>query len=345
MLGLVVQPRVITYRASRKFTADPAMAVVVQQMINSEQSGVAFTADPNTGARDRVVVEAAFGLGEVVVSGEVEPDTYVVDKQTHDILDVRIGHKDFKIVRGVDGHDHDVPLGPEQADARVLDDAQLKRVAELAIAIERHNECPQDVEWAIAGGNVWLVQARPITTLHPPADHPDLLARGLPAAPGISAGTVRVLISPKDGSRLLDGEVLVAPMTNPDWLPTIRRAAGLVTDTGGMTCHAAIVARELGIPCVVGTRSATKDLSDGVIVTVDGGHGRGNGRPVLSEAGRGDGEIRFRGERRRGHRDEDLRQPRDAGCGRGRGEPAGRRGRVAARRVRAHRGAVQPSPA
>jgi pyruvate,water dikinase len=267
-------PRVITYRASRKFTADPAMAVVVQQMISSERSGVAFTADPSTGARDRVVVEGAFGLGEVVVSGEVEPDTYLIDKETLDIIDVRIGHKDFKIVRGADGHDQTVSLGPDQADARVLGDVDVKRVAELAIATERHNECPQDVEWAISDGDVWLVQARPITTLHPPTDHPDLLARGLPAAPGVASGTVRVLTSPEDGSRLLDGEVLVAPMTNPDWLPTIRRAAGLVTDTGGMTCHAAIVARELGIPCIVGTRSATKDLRDGTIVTVDGGHGR-----------------------------------------------------------------------
>jgi pyruvate,water dikinase len=267
-------PRVITYRASRGFTADPAMAVVVQQMIDSEKSGVAFTADPSTGARDRVVVEGAFGLGEVVVSGEVEPDTYVVAKDTLDILDVRIGHKDFKIVRGADGRDSSVALGPEEADARVLGDPDLKRVSELAIATERHHQCPQDVEWAICNGDVWLVQARPITTLHPPTDHPDLLVRGLPAAPGVASGSVRVLASPDEGSRLVDGEVLVAPMTNPDWLPTIRRAAGLITDTGGMTCHAAIVARELGIPCIVGTRSATKDLRDGVVVTVDGGHGR-----------------------------------------------------------------------
>ena len=278
-------PRVVTYRASRNFTADPAMAVVVQKMIGSERSGVAFTADPSTGARDRVVVEGAFGLGEVVVSGEVEPDTYVVDKQTLDVLDVRIGHKDFKIVRGPDGHDQNIALDPDEADARVLTDADVKRVADLAVATERHNKCPQDVEWAIEGDEVWLVQARPITTLHPPSDHPDLLARGLPAAPGVASGAVRVLDSPEEGTRLLDGEVLVAPMTNPDWLPTIRRAAGLVTDTGGMTCHAAIVARELGIPCVVGTRSATKDLRDGTVVTVDGAHGQVMaGRPSAPQA-------------------------------------------------------------
>ena len=119
-------PRVITYRASRNFTADPAMAVVVQQMVNSEKAGVAFTADPSNGAQDRVVIEGAFGLGEVVVSGEVEPDTYIVSKETLEVLDIRIGHKAFKIVRGPDGHDKVVDLDDAQADARVLDDAELQ---------------------------------------------------------------------------------------------------------------------------------------------------------------------------------------------------------------------------
>ena len=185
-------PRVITYRASRDFTADPAMAVVVQQMINSEKAGVAFTADPSNGAQDRVVIEGAFGLGEVVVSGEVEPDTYIVSKETLEVLDIRLGHKAFKIVRGPDGHDKVVDLDDEQADARVLDDAELRRIAELAIATERHNGCPQDTEWAISDGKTYLVQARPITTLRhtaaPPSDKHAVLARGLAAAPGNGVG-------------------------------------------------------------------------------------------------------------------------------------------------------------
>lgn len=271
-------PRVVTYRASRNFTGDPAMAVVVQQMIDSEKAGVAFTADPSNGARDRVVIEGAFGLGEVVVSGEVEPDTYIVSKDKLDVLDVRLGHQAFKIVRGPDGQDATVDLDAEQADARVLSDSELRHIAELAMAIERHNGNPQDTEWAIADGRTYLVQARPITTLkHPTAPASDehaVLARGLAAAPGTAAGAVRVLESPDEGASLLEGEVLVAQMTNPDWLPTIRRAAALVTNTGGMTCHAAIVARELGVPCVVGTRTATTDLHSGTTVTVDGTHGR-----------------------------------------------------------------------
>jgi pyruvate,water dikinase len=271
-------PRVITYRASREFTADPAMAVVIQQMVNSEKAGVAFTADPSNGAEDRVVIEGAFGLGEVVVSGEVEPDTYIVSKETLEVLDIRIGHKAFKIVRGPDGNDKVVDLDDGQADARVLDDAELKRIAELAIATERHNGNPQDTEWAMSGGETYLVQARPITTLRhttaPSSEKHAVLARGLAAAPGIASGKVRVLETPADGERLLEGEILVAQMTNPDWLPTIRRAAALVTDSGGMTCHAAIVARELGVPCIVGTRTGTRDLHDGTTVTVDGAHGR-----------------------------------------------------------------------
>ena len=271
-------PRVVTYRASRDFTADPAMAVVVQQMVNSEKAGVAFTADPSNGALDRVVIEGAFGLGEVVVSGEVEPDTYIVSKETLEPLDTRLGHKAFKIVRGTDGHDTTVNLDDGQADARVLSDDELRSIAELAIATERHNGCPQDTEWAISDGKTYLVQARPITTLRhttaPSSDKNAVLARGLAAAPGTASGKVHVLETPDQGDRLLEGEILVAQMTNPDWLPTIRRAAALVTNTGGMTCHAAIVARELGVPCVVGTRTATRDLHDGTTVTVDGTHGQ-----------------------------------------------------------------------
>ncbi|MEB3981531.1 phosphoenolpyruvate synthase [Mycobacterium sp. 663a-19] len=270
-------PRVITYRASRGFGADPAMAVVVQQMIASEQSGVAFTTDPSTKEASHIVIEAAQGLGEVVVSGKVQPDTYVVDKKTLEVLDVKVGYQAFKIVRGPDGHDAVVDLSPAEAEARVLDDTSLRRIAELAIAVEAHHGCPQDVEWAIADGKTWLVQARPITTLDTGtpdgSDATGVLVRGLPAAPGSASGRVRVLRTPDEGNRLVDGEILVAPMTNPDWLPAIRRAAALVTETGGMTCHAAIVARELRVPCVVGARDATRILRDGQTVTVDGERG------------------------------------------------------------------------
>ena len=271
-------PRVVSYRASRGFTADPAMAVVVQLMVASERSGVAFTADPTTDATDRVVVEGAFGQGEVVVSGSVEPDTYVVSKENAEILSRRMGYKSFKIIRGPDGKDQRIDLDDSDAQAQVLNDDEVRLIAEIAVRSERHAGCPQDTEWAIADGKTYIVQTRPITTLNragkPAAEQHQVLLQGLPAVPGAASGVVRVLMDVKDGARMQDGEVLVAQMTNPDWLPTMRRAAALVTDTGGMTCHAAIVARELGVPCIVGARTATKDLKDGTVVTVDGTHGR-----------------------------------------------------------------------
>ncbi|MGW0161047.1 phosphoenolpyruvate synthase [Mycobacterium sp. NPDC003323] len=274
-------PRVLTYRASRGFIRDPAMAVVVQRMIAADRAGVAFTADPSTGDRSRIVVEAAFGQGEVVVSGKVQPDTYVIDKSSGQVIDVCIGIKPFKIVRGAGGHDELIELPAAQCNARVLSDSDLTALTELAATAERHYGAPQDIEWAFENDTPWLVQARPITTLGAESTGSDtvradtgVLLRGLPAAPGTATGRVRILQNPQDGDQLRDGEILVAPMTNPDWLPTIRRAGALVTESGGMTCHAAIVARELSVPCVVGARSATSVLRSASMVTVDGTHGQ-----------------------------------------------------------------------
>jgi pyruvate, water dikinase len=273
--------RVITYRASRELAEEPVIAVVVQQMVESERSGVLFCADPSTGDRDRIVIEGALGLGEVVVSGQVEPDTYILAKDGPRIVSVRIGHQTHKLVFGPEGTVKRVDLGLEDADARVLSDDEAIELARLGLAVEAHYGEPQDVEWAIAGGDTYLVQTRPITTLGvapgsapatPTSTAPPLL-QGLAASSGVASGRVRVLLSPKDGNQLVDGEVLVAPMTNPDWVPTIRRAAAVVTDGGGMTCHAAIVSRELGVPCVVGARTATSVLRDGELVTVDGASG------------------------------------------------------------------------
>ncbi|AHH97003.1 phosphoenolpyruvate synthase [Kutzneria viridogrisea] len=261
--------RVVAYRANRGMAEEPAIAVVVQRMVDSERSGVAFTADPSTQDRNRIVVEAAFGLGEVVVSGAVEPDTYVLDKNGPRLLDTRTGRQRFKIVRGPSGHDLRVDLSPEEGAEQVLTEDEAIAVARLAAEAERHYGCPQDVEWAIAEGRTWLVQARPITTL----TDGGVLARGLAASPGTATGRVRVLSDPCQGGQFLDGEVLVARMTSPDWVPVMRRAAALVTDGGGMTCHAAIVARELRVPCVVGTREGTTRLRDGDLVTVNGSTG------------------------------------------------------------------------
>ncbi len=270
--------RVIAYRAVESVTDEPVLAVIVQVMVASERSGVMFTADPATGDTDRIVIEAALGQGEVVVSGLVEPDTYVVAKKGPTLQSVRVGHQTMKIVRGSDGADEEMQLSDKEGGRRVLIDQEILQLAKLGLSVEHHYGSPQDTEWAVAGGKTYLVQSRPITTLAsgeaPPVAATRVLARGLGASKGTVSGTVRVLHSPDEGVRLLDGEVLVAPMTSPDWVPAIRRAAALVTDGGGMTCHTAIVSRELGVPCVVGTRDATSVLRDGELVTVDGSRGQ-----------------------------------------------------------------------
>ncbi|WP_157113010.1 phosphoenolpyruvate synthase [Nocardia speluncae] len=272
-------PRVLTYRARRDMQATPAMAVVVQTMVQARRAGVAFTADPATGRRDRIVVDAARGQGEVVVSGTIQPDTYLLDTEGPRLLERRPGHQDFAIIAGPGG-DRRIELSEEDKTAPALTEHEAVEVARLALAVHHHHgNRPQDVEWVYDEDGLWLVQARPITTLpepHPVPDAPPsatVLVRGLAAAPGTADGTVRVLSAPEQGTALAHGEILVAPMTNPDWLPTISRAAAVVTDSGGMTCHAAIVARELGVPCIVGARTATTTLTDGDTVTVDGSTG------------------------------------------------------------------------
>jgi len=271
--------RVISYRVTRELRDVPSMGVVVMEMIPSERSGVMFTADPSTGDTGKIVIEAAFGQGEVVVSGEVEPDTYVLSKTGPTLQHVRIGTKDFKLVRGPDGKDQHVDLTPDEASRRVLDDDEVLALAQLGLAAEAHYGSPQDTEWAIAEGHQYLVQSRPITTLDQQratgpvsqADRP--LVQGLAASAGRASGAVRILESAEQGDELLAGEILVAKMTSPDWVPTMRRASALITDGGGITCHAAIVSRELGVPCVVGARNATTVLRTGEVVTVDGAKG------------------------------------------------------------------------
>ncbi len=278
--------RVIAYRASRGLEEEPAIAVVVQRTVDADRAGVLFTAHPATGRRDRLVIEAAFGLGEVVVSGAVEPDTIEVDPDDG-IAAFRLGRKDHRLELDEGGHERRVDLDDAAADRPVLTDAEVVALARIGRRIADAFGSPQDVEWAIDhDGAIHVLQSRPITTLDLRTDDPgpdgagraddgsddpgEPLLRGHGVSPGIAAGAVRILAGPEEGSRLRDGEVLVAHATNPDWVPTMRRAAAVVTDTGGTTCHAAVVSRELGVPCVVGARTATTDLVEGRVVTVDG---------------------------------------------------------------------------
>lgn len=270
----VFTERVLAYRAARGIDDEPAVAVVVQQMVDSERSGIMFTADPAARDREHMVIEAIRGLGELIVSGSVEPDTYTVDARDLHIVALREGdqHEQLRWDGTREVSDTLRPAG------RVLDDRTVHEIADLGRRVEAHYGTPQDIEWAIANGRVHLVQSRPITTLPGPAGPEDgataaALVTGVGAAPGVAVGRVRVVHTLEEADRLEPGEVLVAPMTTPDWVPAMRRAKALVTDGGGLTCHAAIVSRELGLPCVVGTRTATTVLEPGRTVTVDGAKG------------------------------------------------------------------------
>jgi pyruvate,water dikinase len=273
--------RTIYYRAKRGFgQADMDIAVVVQRQIESIRSGVMFTIDPASGATDRLIIEGAFGLGESVVSGSVSPDRYVVGKQKLTTLQREVRRKELTIEPLPGGGTRTRELGEHEAEQPVLSDEEVRSVAELGVRIEKHYGAAQDTEWAVDDdGTIWMLQSRPVTASggraldEPEQERGAVLVRGLGAAPGIADGPVRVIGELAGADGLLEGEVLVTHMTAPDWVPLMRKAAAIVTDSGGMTCHAAIVSRELGIPCVVGTAEATKILRDGERVTVDAGEG------------------------------------------------------------------------
>ncbi len=311
--------RAIYYRAVNGFAqADMDIAVVVQWQVASTRAGVMFTVNPATGSRDELVIEGSFGLGEAVVSGSVSPDRYLVEKPTLAIRAREVHHKDLVIEYDPSGGTRRRALTEDEALQPVLSDKEVVAVAELGRRIEQHYGSPQDTEWAYdPDGRLWMLQSRPITTLQgatagsaagatgggPPGapgasvssgadgSQPQaILLHGLGGAPGSASGAARVLKTLDEATKLNDRDILVTHMTSPDWLPLLRRAAAVVTDSGGMTCHAAIVSRELGIPCVVGTGEATRKLRDGEIVTVDATRGLvyEGARPAAAPAGPSD---------------------------------------------------------
>ena len=271
-------PRAIYYRVQKGFKhEDVSIAVVVQKMVNSEKSGVMFTSHPVTG--DKIaIIEAVWGLGEAIVSGMVTPDHYEYDRTQRKLIVVNIAEKKLMITRQ-DSKTVKVELDEEKAKARVLDDKEIEELVKLGEIIEDHYGTPQDVEWAIERGKVYIVQSRPITTIREEKkeeveiEEGKILVKGLGASPGIGVGRVKIVLSPDEISKVEEGDVLVTTMTTPDMVPAMRKASAIVTDEGGLTCHAAIVSRELGVPAVVGTEKATKVLKDGMLVTVDGDKG------------------------------------------------------------------------
>jgi len=318
--------RAIYYRQEHGFShADVDIAVVVQEMVSAEESGVMFTRDPSTGAAT-VIIEAAWGLGEAVVSGEVSPDNYEIDRETGAVEAVTVADKTVMHVRDEDtGETVERAVPDERREQRVLDGGEIELLLALAETIEDHYGTPQDVEWAMVEGDLYVLQSRPITTIEeddsretgaeasaaetdaggPTANAPEaggpeagaadegagdagvadggavattaeegeIILQGLGSSPGRASGPVRIVTMLDQLDKVADGDVIVTEMTTPDMVPAMKRAAGLVTDAGGMTSHAAIVSRELGVPAVVGTETATEELEDGQVITIDGEKG------------------------------------------------------------------------
>jgi pyruvate,water dikinase len=284
--------RAIEYRKTKGIDSTKVeMAVVVQKMVNSRSAGVIFTLHPATGDSRYIVIESSWGLGEAVVGGKVTPDEIVIEKSTLRIVEKRVSHKILKYVYNSQknaNEEVDLSNSPE-ADKISISDEEAIELAKLALKIEEHYKRPMDIEWAIDADlkfpdNVFIVQARPETFWSSKkatkeekevtsVENRKVLVKGLAASPGIASGIARVILDLKEAGNFKKGDILVTRMTDPDWVPIMKIASAIVTDEGGITSHAAIVSRELGIPAIVGTKEATKVIKDGQEITVDATRG------------------------------------------------------------------------
>ena len=310
--------RAVHYRNANDFDHEAVdIAVVVQRMVDADKSGVMFTRHPSTGDR-QLIVESAWGLGEAVVSGMVSPDHYEIDPDTGTVLESTVADKKQQMIKDPEtGETALQPVDDERRTARVVTDEEIERLVGLGQRVEDHYGEPQDVEWAIADSELFMLQSRPITTIsegddaetsaeesarptanggqsdpqQSTATEPDaggddgVLVRGVSASPGTASGEVRLIRKLDHLDQVTEGDVLVSTMTTPDMVPAMQRAAAIVTDEGGMTSHSAIVSREMGVPAVVGTRTATEVLDHAQQVTVDGEMGTvSEGRPEVDVA-------------------------------------------------------------
>ncbi len=284
------EPRAIFYRHEQKIPfTHVGIAVPVQLMVSSTSSGVMFTIDPVTNEKSKIVIEAIFGLGELIVQGEITPDHFEVDKKSFTVINKKIADQTVMLVKA----DHGVKKVSVPAKSNLkpkITDKEVVEIAKLGARIEKHYFYPQDIEWAIEDGIVYIVQSRPITTIGkqkleiksqtkvnvptPTSELRHSILTGDPASPGIAVGPVQIIHSAKEIAKIDKGEVLVAPETNPDYVPAMKKAVAIVTERGGRTSHAAIVSRELGIPAVVGAQKATQILKNEMLITVNGSTGQ-----------------------------------------------------------------------
>lgn len=279
--------RSIFYRVENKIKHESVkISVIVMKMVQSEVSGVMFSIDPVNNDKDRIIIESVWGLGEMIVQGSVVPDKYVVQKGTFDILSKEISDQAIELVMVKNGDNKEIKVPSAKRNKQKITDKEIIELAKYSAKLQEHYYFPQDTEWAKEKGKLYIVQTRPVTTINSVnkiekkietnevsiAETPIL--SGSPASPGIGSGPVTILKSPKEIDKVQKGDVLVAPMTSPDYVPAMKKASAIITDQGGQTSHAAIVSRELGIPCIVGTEKATKILKEGLFVVVNGETGQ-----------------------------------------------------------------------
>ena len=287
--------RAVYYREKQGFDhLDVALSAAIQMMVFSKAAGVMFTVNVATGDDQNILMEAAWGLGEYVVQGTVTPDNYTVCKKTNKIIEKNVNGQDIQLVRKAGGDCEEIMVPLDEQNMQKLTDEQIIELAGYAKKIEEHYGCYMDMEWGVdeRDGKLWILQARPETVWSrrnkenggAPKEEKKavttdrkVIVKGLPASPGQVSGKVHVILDPSRIDEFKEGEILVTEMTAPDWVPAMKKAKAIVTDSGGMTCHASIVSRELGIPCIVGTKSrgeaATATIPDGIDVTIDATHG------------------------------------------------------------------------
>jgi len=272
------EARAIFYRETNKYShLKVGIAVPIQLMVQSDYSGIMFTVNPLTNSKEEVSIEAAFGLGQPVVSGEVTPDQYIVNKKSGKITSRYLAKQTWQLTLG-----GNTPISKKYQQVQKLTNKHIVELAHLGMKIEEHYKRPQDIEYGIEDGKLFIVQSRPVTTLVQKeteiaieaGNKAKAILEGLAASPGVGVGKVKIVKKPSEINIVKEGDILVAGMTNPDYVPAMKRASAIVTDLGGRTSHAAIVSRELGIPAVVGTSHATKMLRVGELITVDGAEGK-----------------------------------------------------------------------
>lgn len=277
------EARAIFYREENNFEHSKVyIAVIVQEMVESEKAGVMFTVNPSTG-EDVTLIEGSWGLGEAVVSGSVTPDTYYIDKKNNKVLNFSVADKKVMFEKLPSGETKQVDVSEKLRNKRVLSEEELVELTEMGKRIQKHYNAPQDTEWAFYDNTLYMLQSRPITTLDDDSkatisndnelEDREVIVRGLGASPGMAAGTVKIINEIDELDKIKDGDIMVTTMTTPDMVPAMKRSSGIITDEGGITCHAAIISRELGIPCVVGTGNAIEILKENIKVTLDGKKG------------------------------------------------------------------------